>query len=164
MLNNLMIWRWVGKWLCKAKWCNSTWSVTLLLYSNYFPKIRWLAQTSFCITEMCCVQTNKLNGILGRPVTMQCPYPPQHRDNRKFLCMGDHRCNCTNVVKSESRFTLQDDVSSSSFLVMITELKAEDAATYWCGSDSQWSAGNYISSVHFKFKVFFSYFCWCGNK
>ncbi|XP_038554401.1 CMRF35-like molecule 2 [Micropterus salmoides] len=93
--------------------------------------------------EWCCVKTKKLSGIVGHPVIMQCPYPPQHWDNRKFLCKGDHRNNCTDMGTSHSRFTLQNDVSSSSFLVTITELKAGDAAIYWCGSDSQWSPGNY---------------------
>ncbi|KAJ4945219.1 hypothetical protein JOQ06_013754 [Pogonophryne albipinna] len=92
----------------------------------------------------CCVNTNKLKGIVGHPVTMHCPYPPQHRDNRKFLCKGYNRKNCRDMVKTQSRFTLQDDVSSSSFSVMITELKAEDSGTYWCGSDSQWNVGNYV--------------------
>ncbi|KAF3844159.1 hypothetical protein F7725_016207 [Dissostichus mawsoni] len=92
----------------------------------------------------CCVKTNKLKGIVGHPVTMHCPYPPQHRDNRKFLCKGYNRNNCRDMVNTQSRFTLQDDVSSSSFSVMITELKAEDSGTYWCGSDSQWNVGNYV--------------------
>ncbi|KAE8300846.1 CMRF35-like molecule 5 [Larimichthys crocea] len=95
------------------------------------------------VKEWCCVKTSKLSGTVGRQVNMQCPYPPQHRDNRKFLCKGDHRNNCADMVTNGSRFTLQDDVASSSFLVMITELKAGDAGTYWCGSDSQWSANNY---------------------
>ncbi|XP_027139464.1 CMRF35-like molecule 8 [Larimichthys crocea] len=95
------------------------------------------------VKEWCCVKTSKLSGTVGCQVNMQCPYPPQHRDNRKFLCKGDQRNNCTNMVTNGSRFTLQDDVASSSFLVMITELKAGDAGTYWCGSDSQWSANNY---------------------
>ncbi|XP_027139469.1 uncharacterized protein LOC113746706 isoform X4 [Larimichthys crocea] len=91
---------------------------------------------------------------------MQCPYPPQHRDNRKFLCKGDQRNNCADMVTNGSRFTLQDDVASSSFLVMITELKAGDAGTYWCGSDSQWSANNYtkiqlsVDAAHFHPVVF----------
>ncbi|XP_041790348.1 CMRF35-like molecule 6 [Chelmon rostratus] len=75
---------------------------------------------------------------------MKCAYPPQHRNNRKFLCKGDHRDNCADIVRSQSRFTLQDDISFSFFLVTITELEAGDAGTYWCGSDSQWSPGNYI--------------------
>ncbi|XP_044045996.1 polymeric immunoglobulin receptor-like isoform X2 [Siniperca chuatsi] len=95
------------------------------------------------VKEWCCVKSKQLSGIVGRPFTMLCPYPPQHGDNRKFLCKGDHRNNCTDVVTSQSRFTLQDDVPSSSIWVTITELKAGDAATYWCGSDSQWSVGNY---------------------
>lgn len=98
---------------------------------------------SSCLTEWCCVKSNQLSGLVGSPVTMQCPYPPQHRDNRKFLCKGDHRNICTDIVTSQSRFTLQEDVSSSSFLVTITEVRAGDAGTYWCGSDSQWSVGNY---------------------
>ncbi|XP_021167937.2 polymeric immunoglobulin receptor [Fundulus heteroclitus] len=93
--------------------------------------------------EWCCVKTNMMSGIVGSPVTLSCPYPPQHRDNRKFLCKGDHRDNCTDLVTGGSRFTLQDDVSSSSFLVMVTKLEESDAGTYWCGSDSKWSAGNY---------------------
>ncbi|XP_074485191.1 polymeric immunoglobulin receptor-like [Sebastes fasciatus] len=95
------------------------------------------------VPEWCCVKSNKLSGIVGRPVTLQCPYPPQHRHNRKFLCKGDHRNNCTDMVTSQSRFELQDDDSSGSFLVTIRELKAGDAGTYWCGSDSQWSPGKY---------------------
>ncbi|XP_071361513.1 polymeric immunoglobulin receptor-like isoform X3 [Trachinotus anak] len=105
------------------------------------------------IKEWCCVKSNSLSGIVGRPLTMRCPYPPQHVANRKFLCKGDNRNNCTEKVmnlnsgQTEPRFTLQDDASASSFLVTITELKAGDAGTYWCGSDSQWSVGNYTKIV-----------------
>ncbi|XP_051240568.1 polymeric immunoglobulin receptor-like isoform X8 [Dicentrarchus labrax] len=99
------------------------------------------------VKEWCCVKSSELSGIVGHPVTMQCPYPPQHKNNRKFLCKGDRHISCTDMVTSQSRFTLQDDVSSSSFLVMITELKAGDAGTYWCGSDSQWTTANY-TKIH----------------
>ncbi|XP_041837795.1 polymeric immunoglobulin receptor-like [Melanotaenia boesemani] len=93
--------------------------------------------------EWCCVKKNTLVGTVGHPLTLPCPYPPQHWDNRKFLCKGDHRNNCTDMVTSGSRFTLKDDAPSSSFLVTITELEAGDTGTYWCGSDSEWSVGNY---------------------
>uniref|UniRef100_A0A3Q0SGI0 Immunoglobulin domain-containing protein n=1 Tax=Amphilophus citrinellus TaxID=61819 RepID=A0A3Q0SGI0_AMPCI len=98
---------------------------------------------SFNLTEWCCDESKITSGVVGHPLTLQCPYPPQHRNNRKFLCKGDHRNNCTDTVTSQSRFALQDDVSSSSFSVRITELEAADAGTYWCGSDSQWRVGNY---------------------
>ncbi|XP_042072965.1 polymeric immunoglobulin receptor isoform X1 [Haplochromis burtoni] len=92
--------------------------------------------------EFCCVKSTKINGTVGQPLTLQCPYPPQHRDNRKFLCKGDQHNSCMDMT-NQSRFTVHDNVSSSSFLVMIAELEAADAGTYWCGSDSQWKIGNY---------------------
>ncbi|KAM8878335.1 polymeric immunoglobulin receptor-like [Spinachia spinachia] len=96
------------------------------------------------VKEWCCVRSTKLCGVVGHPVTMQCPYPPKHKNNRKFLCRGDQRKDCQDVT-SQSRFTLRDDTSSRSFLVIITELEAEDAGTYWCGSEPQWSAENYTN-------------------
>ncbi|XP_039469446.1 polymeric immunoglobulin receptor-like [Oreochromis aureus] len=95
------------------------------------------------VKEWCCVKSTQINGTVGHPLTLQCPYPPQHRDNRKFLCKGDHRNKCTDMVTSQSRFVIEDNASSSSFSVMITKMQADDAGTYWCRSDSQWSPGNY---------------------
>uniref|UniRef100_A0A669B2T1 Immunoglobulin domain-containing protein n=1 Tax=Oreochromis niloticus TaxID=8128 RepID=A0A669B2T1_ORENI len=92
--------------------------------------------------KFCCVKSTKINGTVGHPLTLQCPYPSQYRDNRKFLCKGDHRNNCTDMLKNQSRFTLQN-ASSDTFVVMISKLEVADAGTYWCGSDSQWRVGNY---------------------
>ncbi|KAK2815839.1 hypothetical protein Q5P01_026306 [Channa striata] len=101
------------------------------------------------VKEWCCAKSETLGGTVGHPLTIECPYPPQHESSKNTICKGDHPTNCTEVVTSQSssnqtdvRFTLRDNVSSSSFLVTITELKADDAGTYWCGSDSQWRAGN----------------------
>ncbi|XP_036976992.1 polymeric immunoglobulin receptor-like [Acanthopagrus latus] len=93
--------------------------------------------------KWCCVKANKLSGIVGRPLTLQCPYPPQHRSHRKFLCRGAHYSNCTDMATSQSRFSVQDHLSSSSFMVTITELEAGDVGTYWCGSDPLWRPDNY---------------------
>ncbi|XP_023131023.2 CMRF35-like molecule 8 isoform X1 [Amphiprion ocellaris] len=89
-----------------------------------------------------------MSGMVGHAVTLQCPYLPKHKDNRKFLCKGDHHKNCIDMVTSKSRFSMQDDVSSSLFLVTISALEAGDAGTYWCVSDSQWSIGD-----HTKFQL-----------
>uniref|UniRef100_A0A669CQS3 Polymeric immunoglobulin receptor n=1 Tax=Oreochromis niloticus TaxID=8128 RepID=A0A669CQS3_ORENI len=94
------------------------------------------------VEEWCCVKAKHINGIAGRPLTLQCPYPPQHQNNRKFLCKGDHRNKCTDILMDQ-RFTLQDDAASSSFFVMIRYLDVHDTGTYWCGSDPQWRVGNY---------------------
>ncbi|XP_019203049.1 polymeric immunoglobulin receptor [Oreochromis niloticus] len=96
------------------------------------------------VKEWCCVRSTEITGTVGHPLTLQCPYPQQHRDNNKFLCKGDHRNSCRDMVMSESRFALQDDIYSSSFSVMITKLEEADAGTYWCGSDSRWRVGNYV--------------------
>ncbi|XP_013123122.2 polymeric immunoglobulin receptor isoform X3 [Oreochromis niloticus] len=95
------------------------------------------------VEEWCCVKSTKINGTAGHPLTLQCPYPPQYRHNSKFLCKGDHRNNCTKMAVSQRRFTLQDNATSSSFMIKITALEADDAGTYWCGTDSQWRVGNY---------------------
>ncbi|XP_077936571.1 polymeric immunoglobulin receptor-like isoform X4 [Gasterosteus aculeatus] len=94
------------------------------------------------VKEWCCVRSTKQSGVVGQTVTMMCPYPPNHQNNRKFLCKGERRKECTDMT-SQRRFTLREDISSSSFSVTITELKGEEAGTYWCGSDSQWSPGDY---------------------
>ncbi|XP_077936556.1 CMRF35-like molecule 5 [Gasterosteus aculeatus] len=94
------------------------------------------------VKEWCCVRSTKQSGVVGQTVTMKCPYSPNHRNNRKFLCKGERRKECTDMT-SQRRFTLREDISSSSFSVTITELKGEEAGTYWCGSDSQWSPGDY---------------------
>uniref|UniRef100_A0A3Q4IBJ9 Immunoglobulin V-set domain-containing protein n=1 Tax=Neolamprologus brichardi TaxID=32507 RepID=A0A3Q4IBJ9_NEOBR len=86
-----------------------------------------------------CTNSSQINGTVGHPLIFQCPYPPQHRYNRKFLCKGDHRNKCTDMVASQSRFTIEDNGSSSSFSVTITKIQADDTGTYWCGSDSQWT-------------------------
>ncbi|XP_039469220.1 polymeric immunoglobulin receptor-like isoform X2 [Oreochromis aureus] len=94
------------------------------------------------VEEFCCVKSTKINGTVGHPLTLQCPYPSQHRDNRKFLCKGDQHNSCTEMLMNQSRFTLQN-ASSDTFVVMISKLEVADAGTYWCGSDSQWRVGNY---------------------
>ncbi|XP_039860521.1 polymeric immunoglobulin receptor-like [Simochromis diagramma] len=95
------------------------------------------------VKEWCCVTSTEITGTVGQPLTLQCPYPSQHRDNRKFLCKGDHRNSCRDMVMSKSRFALQGGIYSNSFSVTITKLEEADAGTYWCGSDSQWRVGNY---------------------
>uniref|UniRef100_A0AAZ1X167 Polymeric immunoglobulin receptor-like n=2 Tax=Oreochromis aureus TaxID=47969 RepID=A0AAZ1X167_OREAU len=115
--------------------------------SNSVSELDVLSAIELEVKEWCCVKSTKINGTVGHPLILQCPYLPQHRDNRKFLCKGDHRNNCTDMVASQSRFALQDNGSSSSFSVTITKMKAADAGTYWCGSDSQWRVGNY-TKIH----------------
>ncbi|MED6270674.1 hypothetical protein CHARACLAT_012864 [Characodon lateralis] len=100
------------------------------------------------VKEWCCVKTINMSGSVGRPVTFQCPSPPQHHNDTMVLCKGHPVNNCTDTM-NQSRFTLQN-VSPSSFSVTITKLEAGDAGTYWCRSDPEASVGNY---THFHLSV-----------
>ncbi|XP_016536228.1 polymeric immunoglobulin receptor-like [Poecilia formosa] len=82
------------------------------------------------------LESYNISGIEGRPVTLQCPNSGQQHDNRKFLCKGDQHNSCTDMMENQTKFKLLN-VSSSCFSVIITELEAADAGTYYCGSDSQ---------------------------
>uniref|UniRef100_A0A096LW45 Ig-like domain-containing protein n=1 Tax=Poecilia formosa TaxID=48698 RepID=A0A096LW45_POEFO len=104
----------------------------------------------FCAFELevkdwCCVTSKYMKGIEGRQITWQCPYPREHRNNRMFICKGNQRSDCTDMM-GQTRFAVHS-VSSSSFSVSITNLEARDAGTYWCRSNSEWSVGSYIQ-VH----------------
>ncbi|KAM4595287.1 polymeric immunoglobulin receptor-like [Fundulus diaphanus] len=94
------------------------------------------------VKEWCCVKSQKIKGIVGHSITFQCPYPPHLRDNRKFLCKGRQRSNCTDMMMGQSRFLLHSD-SSESFSVTISQLEEGDSGTYWCRSSPQWIVGNY---------------------
>ncbi|XP_023188914.1 polymeric immunoglobulin receptor-like [Xiphophorus maculatus] len=86
--------------------------------------------------ELFCLKSYNISGIEGRPVTLQCPNSGQQHDNKKFLCKGDQHNNCTDMMENQTKFKLLN-VSSTCFSVIITELEAADAGTYYCGSDSQ---------------------------
>ncbi|XP_033831884.2 polymeric immunoglobulin receptor-like [Periophthalmus magnuspinnatus] len=108
------------------------------------------SRVDLTVKEWCCVTPHDVEGFLGQSVTLQCPYPDEHRPNTKFLCKGDKRTTCQTVVSSrerKDRFRLQDTRSSSSFSVTITGLTQNDAGAYWCGSDSQWTAEKNYSRI-----------------
>ncbi|XP_017291879.2 polymeric immunoglobulin receptor [Kryptolebias marmoratus] len=98
--------------------------------------------TKLEVKEWCCVKSENIRGTSGHPVTLLCSYPREHRNNRKFVCKGEQRSSCKDMMMGQNRFTLHDN-SSSSFSVTITKLEAGDAGTYWCRSESEWVVGNY---------------------
>ncbi|XP_055013899.1 polymeric immunoglobulin receptor-like isoform X4 [Boleophthalmus pectinirostris] len=113
--------------------------------SNNFDDFSRVELTVF---EWCCVSSRDVKGFLGQSVTLQCPYPSEHHSNTKFLCKGEQRATCQTVVNSTAprgRFSLQE--AHPSFSVTITGLGPTDAGTYWCGSDSQWTAGKNYTKI-----------------
>uniref|UniRef100_A0A3B5R836 Immunoglobulin domain-containing protein n=1 Tax=Xiphophorus maculatus TaxID=8083 RepID=A0A3B5R836_XIPMA len=104
---------------------------------DYFSAVELEVKDS-CMNKISLTELKSYNisGIEGRPVTLQCPNSGQEHDNKKFLCKGDQHNNCTDMMENQTKFKLLN-VSSTCFSVIITELEAADAGTYYCGSDSQ---------------------------
>ncbi|KAI5089696.1 CMRF35-like molecule 8, partial [Silurus meridionalis] len=81
-----------------------------------------------------------VTGYRGRSVQIKCPYESGYEENNKYLCRGEcpHLPGNRDVpVQSgspkDTRFSLYDNTTAKIFTVTITDLRAEDANTYWCG-------------------------------
>ncbi|XP_058862127.1 CMRF35-like molecule 8 isoform X3 [Acipenser ruthenus] len=91
-----------------------------------------------------------VNGIEGENVKIDCTYKPEYVENKKYLCHGSWP-SCSDVIRSgesetlvtEGRFSLYDNRPARVFTVSITELTLEDAGTYYCGVDINWSKDKY---------------------
>ncbi|KAI5616336.1 CMRF35-like molecule 3, partial [Silurus asotus] len=74
----------------------------------------------------------------GRSFQIKCPYDPGYEAYKKYICRG--KCNAWEHVWVESgspakdtRFSLYDDTTAKIFTITITDLRAQDEGTYWCG-------------------------------
>ncbi|KAI5089707.1 CMRF35-like molecule 3, partial [Silurus meridionalis] len=77
----------------------------------------------------------------GRSVQFKCHYESGYEENNKYLCRG--KCplligNRDVPIRSgspavDTRFSLYDNTTAKIFTFTITDLRAEDANTYWCG-------------------------------
>lgn len=83
----------------------------------------------------------------GKNVQFLCDYPKSHADNDKFFCKGENPFDCKDVITeqktSEGRYSMRVNGRSEHFIVNIMDLRADDAGTYWCGSDRTWQPANY---------------------
>ncbi|XP_046693386.1 CMRF35-like molecule 5 [Silurus meridionalis] len=81
-----------------------------------------------------------VTGYRGRSVQIKCHYDSGYEDYNKYLCRGEcpHWPGTKDIpVQSgppvkDTRFSLYDDTTTKIFTVTITDLRAEDANTYWC--------------------------------
>ncbi|KAI5085476.1 CMRF35-like molecule 3, partial [Silurus meridionalis] len=82
-----------------------------------------------------------VTGYRGRSVQIKCHYESGFEKNNKYLCRGE--CPYRPAMKDipvqsgspaeDTRFSLYDDTTAKIFTITITDLRAEDANTYWCG-------------------------------
>ncbi|XP_053333575.1 uncharacterized protein LOC128506983 [Clarias gariepinus] len=107
-------------------------------------KLEMVLIFTFCVILAGTDAVTTVTGYRGRSVQIKCPYTSGHEQNNKYLCRG----NCptwdlTDVpVQSgspvkDSRFSLYDDTTAKVFTVTITDLRPEDAGTYWCTIDQK---------------------------
>ncbi|XP_026144369.1 CMRF35-like molecule 3 isoform X2 [Carassius auratus] len=78
-----------------------------------------------------------VTGYRGERADIRCTYESGYESNPKYLCKGECRDRQV-IVKSGSpakdqRFSLRDNRTARVFTVTITDLRPEDAGTYWCG-------------------------------
>ncbi|KAL2086333.1 hypothetical protein ACEWY4_017392 [Coilia grayii] len=84
-----------------------------------------------------------VTGHEGGAVIFKCDYNKALYDsNRKYLCKGS-KAKCSSNIKADStvtpvsgqKFSLYDNPSEGNFMVLITQLTAEDKGEYYCVVD-----------------------------
>uniref|UniRef100_A0A667ZG85 Immunoglobulin V-set domain-containing protein n=1 Tax=Myripristis murdjan TaxID=586833 RepID=A0A667ZG85_9TELE len=95
---------------------------------------------SFLFLYMCCGEVSTAQGEEGSPMSISCPYPPEHQHNLKYLCRGKRPSTClrqaviTSNNSSRGRFSIHDDKVAGNFTVTISRLTPNDSGSYLCGS------------------------------
>ncbi|GCC34334.1 hypothetical protein chiPu_0012807 [Chiloscyllium punctatum] len=80
----------------------------------------------------------KVNGIVGRAITINCSYDKQYQQNMKYWCHGWTN-QCTYVVRTDDpegqrgRMSFKDNKARGVFIVTMENLHREDAGWYSCG-------------------------------
>ncbi|XP_046693376.1 CMRF35-like molecule 2 isoform X2 [Silurus meridionalis] len=95
---------------------------------------------SFCLISAGSDDVTTVTGYRGRSVQIKCHYESGYEMNNKYLCRGE--CPHWPATKDipvqsgspaeDTRFSLYDNTTAKIFTITITDLRAEDANTYWC--------------------------------
>ncbi|KAF7689238.1 CMRF35-like molecule 3 isoform X2 [Silurus meridionalis] len=96
---------------------------------------------TFCLIITGSNAVTTVTGYRGRSVQIKCHYESGYEENNKYLCRGKcpHWPAYRDVPISsgspavDTRFSLYDNTTAKIFTFTITDLRAEDANTYWCG-------------------------------
>ncbi|XP_066516716.1 CMRF35-like molecule 7 isoform X2 [Hoplias malabaricus] len=123
----------------------------------------------FCIFIICISLTaaggnaiRTVTGHRGHSVQIHCPYESGYESYTKYLCRGE----CSTLpwitkdipVDSKSskdqRFSLKDDTVNRVFNITITDLRTEDAGTYWCGIERAFPSADVYTPILLQVKEF----------
>ncbi|XP_072886325.1 polymeric immunoglobulin receptor-like [Hemitrygon akajei] len=81
---------------------------------------------------------DKVRGVVGRAVTIDCHYAPMYRSHTKYFCHMWGR-QCTSLVNTNGtneqygRMTIRDNISQGIFTVTVENLVSQDTGHYRCG-------------------------------
>ncbi|XP_062922431.1 polymeric immunoglobulin receptor-like [Mobula hypostoma] len=81
---------------------------------------------------------DKVRGVVGRVITIDCHYAPMYRSHTKYLCrMWDRQCtslvNTSGQSEQYGRTTIRDNTSLGIFTVTMENLVSRDTGLYRCG-------------------------------
>ncbi|XP_072133899.1 polymeric immunoglobulin receptor-like [Mobula birostris] len=81
---------------------------------------------------------DKVRGVVGRAITIDCHYAPMYCSRTKYLChMWDRQCsslvNTNGQTEQYGRMTIRDSTSLRIFTVTMENLVSRDTGLYRCG-------------------------------
>ncbi|XP_059806135.1 polymeric immunoglobulin receptor-like [Hypanus sabinus] len=81
---------------------------------------------------------DKVRGVVGRAITINCHYAPMYRSHTKYFCrIRSHQCtslvNTNGQTEQPGRMTIRDNTSQGIFTVTMENLVPQDTGVYRCG-------------------------------
>ncbi|XP_072886296.1 polymeric immunoglobulin receptor-like [Hemitrygon akajei] len=94
---------------------------------------------------------DKVRGVVGKAITIDCHYAPVYRSDSKYLCrMWGRQCtlsvNTNGTIAQYGRMTIRDNTSQGIFTVTMENLVSNDTGYYRCGIKT--SGNNPVFDVH----------------
>ncbi|XP_059805796.1 polymeric immunoglobulin receptor-like [Hypanus sabinus] len=81
---------------------------------------------------------DKVRGVVGRAIRIDCHYAPMYRSHTKYFCrIRSHQCtslvNTNGQTEQTGRMTIRDKTSQGIFTVTMENLVFQDTGVYRCG-------------------------------
>ncbi|KAI5085478.1 CMRF35-like molecule 3, partial [Silurus meridionalis] len=99
-----------------------------------------------------------ITGYRGRSFQIKCPYDPGYETYKKYICRGkctawEHVWVKSGSPAKDTRFSLYDDTTAKIFTITITDLRAQDEGTYWCGIERAWPTTDIYTKLRLLVKL-----------
>ncbi|XP_046694040.1 CMRF35-like molecule 3 isoform X4 [Silurus meridionalis] len=113
---------------------------------------------SFCLIIAGSDAVTTITGYRGRSFQIKCPYDPGYETYKKYICRGkctawEHVWVKSGSPAKDTRFSLYDDTTAKIFTITITDLRAQDEGTYWCGIERAWPTTDIYTKLRLLVKL-----------